>query len=292
MENRITVFVPTYNRAKLLPTLLNSLATQDFKQFELLVIDDGSTDDTKTLIDEWILKDKFKINYVYQENAGKHDAYNRGIKEVNTELFVEIDSDDYFLPNALSSVIKAWDNNKNEEVGSLQYLCQYEDGRLIGDRFVKTISNNYEIRKVDKIRGDKGMVYESSRLKEFSLPEDIKGENIIISILHNRVSSKYKVLCLNEILVVKDYLEGGITSNLRKKTKPRCQSFAVQYNEFNYFDISLVKYIHYNSKYVKNALMAKKTIKEIFNNAINRKGIFVLSFVHGYLAYLAKRIKK
>lgn len=292
MENRITVFVPTYNRAKLLPKLLSSLNEQDYKQFELLVVDDGSTDNTKELIEQWILKNAFKINYVYQENSGKHAAYNRGIEEVATELFIEIDSDDYFLPNALSSVVKAWDNRKDNQIGSLQYLCQYEDGKLIGDRFVKSVSDNYEIRKVDKIRGDKGMVYESSKLKEFSLPKDIKGENIIISILHNRVSSKYKVLCLNEILVVKDYLEGGITSNLRKKTKPRCQSFAVHYNEFNYFDITLGKYIHYNSKYVKNALMANKTIKEIFNNAINRKGIFVLSFAHGYLAYLAKRIKK
>lgn len=291
MENRITVFVPTYNRAHLLGALFDSFVKQDYKQFEILVIDDGSSDNTKEVVQEWKQKDLFKIRYVYQENGGKHAAYNRAIKEVETELFIEMDSDDYFLSNAFSSVIKVWDSCDKDVIGNIQFLAQYEDGKLIGGKFPKEISNNYEIRRVDKVRGDKIMVYDAAKLKEFGFPTDIQGEFIIMSILHNRVSSKYNVLCVNEIIAVKDYLDGGITSNLKKKTKPRVQSFAVLYNEYNFFKLSIDKRFIYNSKYVKNALLAKKSIGEVFKNAINRKPIFVLSFVHGYLTYTVKKIK-
>lgn len=292
MENRITIFVPTYNRAHLLPTLLESLKSQDYKLFEVLIIDDGSSDSTKDLVGEWIQKELFTINYVYQENAGKHNAYNKAIKLATTELFIEIDSDDYFLPNALSEVIKSWDSYDDDSIGALQYLCQYEDGKLIGTKFVKEISNNFEIRKIDKVKGDKGLVFETSKLQEFSFPTDIQGEYIIMSILYNRVASKYKTICLNKVLVVKDYLEGGITSNLKKKINPRCQSFAVQYNEINHFDLDLGRYFFYNSKYVKNSLLANKKVGDIWKNAINRKPIFVLSLVHGYITYWFKKIKK
>ncbi|MDO6737540.1 glycosyltransferase family A protein [Wenyingzhuangia sp. 2_MG-2023] len=292
MENRITVFVPTYNRAKLLPKLLSSLNEQDYKQFELLVVDDGSTDNTKELIEQWILKNAFKINYVYQENSGKHVAYNKAISRVCTELFLELDSDDYLTDDALSTIIYTWDTKCNKDrIANIQYLCKYKDDRIIGTKFPKTISNNYEIRQVDKVKGDKGIVYVSARLKEFTLPY-FKNESVVYSILHNRVSRKYEVYCLNKALKVVEYLDSGISITNRTKKRPRYLTMMLRYNEFNYFDITLGKYIHYNSKYVKNALMANKTIKEIFNNAINRKGIFVLSFVHGYLAYLAKRIKK
>lgn len=292
MENRITVFVPTYNRAHLLDALFNSFVEQDYKQFEVLIIDDGSSDNTKEVVEQWKQKELFDIRYVYQENGGKHAAYNRAIEEVATELFVEMDSDDYFLPTALSKIIKAWDGCDKEVIGNIQFLCQYEDGELIGGKFVKEVSNNYEIRRVDKVRGDKIMAYDAAKLKEFSFPKDIKGEFIIMSILHNRVSSKYKVLCVNEVIAVKDYLDGGITSSLKKKTKPRVQSFAVLYNEYNYFKLGLDKKFFYNSKYIKNALLANKSVGEIFKNAINRKPIFVLSFVHGYLTYLVKKSKK
>lgn len=292
MENRITVFVPTYNRAHLLGALFESFVQQNYKQFEVLIIDDGSSDNTKDVIEEWKQKDLFKIRYVYQENGGKHAAYNRAIEEVATELFIEMDSDDYFLPNAFGEVIKAWDGCDKEAIGNIQFLCQYEDGKLIGDKFVKELSNNYEIRRIDKVRGDKIMVYDTAKLKEFCFPKDIKGEFIIMSILHNRVSSKYKVLCVNEIIAVKDYLDGGITSSLRKKAKPRVQSFAVLYNEYNYFGLSIKKYFFYNSKYVKNALLANKSVTSIYKDAIHRKSIFVLSFAHGCLTYLVKKIKK
>lgn len=293
MENRITVFVPTYNRLDRLPVLLNSLKAQDYKLFELLIIDDGSTDATESLIAEWILKDEFKIRYVYQKNSGKHIAYNKAIKEATTELFVELDSDDYFKPNALGTLVATWDNcvEDKEVVGSIQYLYETVDGVIIGDHFVKTITDNYELREIDKIRGDKGMLYDTFKLKKFSMPSHISGSSGLLSILHNRFSSQYKVYCLNESLQIVEYLDSGITLLNQKNKNPRYESMLIRYNEFNFFNISSTKYIYYNSKYVKISLLLGSTIKEIFSNAINRKGIFVVSFIHGYLTYLVKKIK-
>ncbi len=291
MKNRITVFVPTYNRVYYLPTLLESLEVQNYKLFELLVIDDGSTDETKALIDSWNEKNSFKINYVYQENSGKNVAYNNAIDKVNTELFIEIDSDDYFLPNALSTVIEAWDNRlKEENIGAIQYLCQYEDGKIIGDRFIREISDNYEIRRIDHIKGDKGMVYESSKLKQFKVPV-IKGENVIYSILHNRVSTICKTFCLNTPLVVKDYLDGGLTNINATKKKTRYKSLMIMYNELNHFKLSIGKSLLYNRKYVENAFLSNLSVKEIYNNAINKKVILV-SLLYGFITFSLKKNKK
>lgn len=290
MKNRITVFIPTYNRVNYLPILFESLKIQEYKLFEVLIIDDGSTDETKALIDEWNEKGNFKIRYIYQENSGKNVAYNRAIDEVETELFLEIDSDDYFLPNALSVVIEAWDNkSKENNIGAIQYLCQYEDGKIIGDRFTKEISDNYEIRRIDNIKGDKGMVYESSKLKQFRVPV-IKGENVIYSILHNRVSTICKTLCINTPLVVKDYLDGGLTNINATQKKTRYQSLMIQYNELNYFKLSFGKSLLYNRKYIENAFLSNLRVKEIYNNAINKRMVLI-TMLYGFITYSFKKNK-
>ena len=93
---RITVFTPTYNRRQSLTRVFESLQKQTYRDFNWIIVDDGSKDDTKSLIDEFIVKADFKIIYIYQENAGKHSAINRGLKETTSELFLIADSDDSF----------------------------------------------------------------------------------------------------------------------------------------------------------------------------------------------------
>lgn len=112
---RLTIFTPTYNRAYILPKLYDSLCEQTCQDFEWLIVDDGSTDDTKAIFDDWAQDGKISLRYVYQENGGKMRAYNKAVSLSETELFVCIDSDDYL---ASESVVKDslvfWDEHKNE----------------------------------------------------------------------------------------------------------------------------------------------------------------------------------
>src|SRR5436305_1126064 len=105
-----TVFTPTYNRAKTLSRVYESLINQTFKDFEWLIIDDGSVDEneTFTLIKSWQTKAFFPIRYVHQENAGKHIAFNKAVQLAGGEFFVPLDSDDACFSNALEKFLKLW----------------------------------------------------------------------------------------------------------------------------------------------------------------------------------------
>ena len=112
----ITVITPTYNRCNTLYRVYNSLLSQTYKDFEWLVIDDGSTDDTKELIQGYIEEDKINIRYYYQENRGKHIALNTAMKLVDSEYITVIDSDDEFVSNAFEVFISYWNNIEDKSL--------------------------------------------------------------------------------------------------------------------------------------------------------------------------------
>ena len=106
----ITVFTPAFNRAKLLPRLYKSLKNQSSINFEWVIVDDGSQDETQQVVQKFIDEGVLPINYVYQDNKGKHFAINRGVKEANGELFWIVDSDDYLPPNAIAQKKKKYNS--------------------------------------------------------------------------------------------------------------------------------------------------------------------------------------
>ena len=122
---KITVFTPTFNRAHILPKLYNSLLKQTNQNFEWLIVDDGSTDNSKTIIDEWIKQNRIVIKYFYQKNSGKMMAHNLGVLKSEEELFMCVDSDDYlFDENVINKIITKWESVDNKEKETLSAYCQ------------------------------------------------------------------------------------------------------------------------------------------------------------------------
>jgi glycosyltransferase involved in cell wall biosynthesis len=103
----ISVIIPTYNRAKFLHQTLDAVFHQSFKIDEIIVIDDGSTDDTKKVLE------KYPIKYIYQENKGVSSARNRGINEVKNEWICFLDSDDIWHKDKIKEQIEFHQNNPN-----------------------------------------------------------------------------------------------------------------------------------------------------------------------------------
>ena len=131
---RFTVFTPTYNRAHTLPRAFESLKRQTFRDFEWLIVDDGSTDNTRELIEVWQKDSSFPIRYFWQENAHKKTAFNLGVKEARGELFLPLDSDDEALPDALKILDQHWNNIPESERGkfsSVTGLCVDERGGVV-----------------------------------------------------------------------------------------------------------------------------------------------------------------
>ena len=119
----LTVFTPAYNRAHTIHLCYNSLLRQSCKDFKWLIIDDGSTDNTKKLVESWIKNDNgFEIKYVYKENGGMHTAHNLAYQLIDTELNVCIDSDDYVADEAVKKIIDFWKKNGSNKYAEMQHL--------------------------------------------------------------------------------------------------------------------------------------------------------------------------
>ena len=131
----LTIFTPTYNRAKFLPRAFEALKRQTLKDFLWMIIDDGSTDNTEEVVQD-LLKDTeagFKIEYVKKENGGLHTGYNKAIELAQTELMVCVDSDDYMPDQAVEKILNFWKENGSDQYAGIIGLDYDLNDHLIGD---------------------------------------------------------------------------------------------------------------------------------------------------------------
>ena len=238
----ITVFTPAYNRAKYLPKVYESLCKQTNKDFEWVIVDDGSVDDTKDVVNsQFIIHNlQFPIRYYYQENGGKHRAINRGIKEARGELFLIIDSDDTLPPNSLELINFYYQQIKDEK--SFGGVCGYmahHDGTIIGrGNDAKVLdANSIEMRYVYGIQGDMLEVFRTDVMREIPFPE-IPGEKFVSEALTwNRIACKYRLRVFHEVVYYRDYLDGGLTDKIIKIRMTSPIASMMTYQELNSYDI-------------------------------------------------------
>ena len=213
-----TVFTPTYNRAYLLHRVHDSLLEQTFKDFEWVIVDDGSTDNTQDLVNAWIEQAPFTIRYYFQDNGGKHRAFNHGVREAKGRFFLTFDSDDACTPNALERLLFHWDTipaQDRKRFSAVTALSKTADGVVIGTHFPKEVFDSDSVTVKDKYgaKGDKWGFQRTDVLMEFPFPE-IEGETFITeSIVWNRIGMKYKTRYINESLQIKEYMSDGLTVN-------------------------------------------------------------------------------
>lgn len=217
MDIKITVFTPSYNRAYTITKLYRSLLKQSYKNFEWIVVDDGSTDNTQELIQKFIQERLIKITYYKQKNGGKHRAINKGLDFAKGELFFIVDSDDYLTENALEVVWKGWNDidNKKEFCG-ISGLKGFSTSQIVGNSHRDYIldCSILDYRYKYEIRGDKAEVFVTDILKENKFPE-IDGENFISeSIVWNCLGNKYLMRWINEIIYICNYLDDGLSSKI------------------------------------------------------------------------------
>ncbi|MDR3272041.1 MAG: glycosyltransferase family 2 protein [Flavobacteriaceae bacterium] len=154
----ISIITPSYNRAHTLERVFNSLKSQTFQNFEWIVIDDGSTDETREIVKDFIEKASFPIQYYKQENKHKFYSIFIGIKLAKGEYISLMDSDDKFLPDALGKLYNQMKQlPKNKKFYGVTGLLQYEDGTIVGEKFPQSPLDSFifEMRYKYKVRGDK-----------------------------------------------------------------------------------------------------------------------------------------
>lgn len=206
---QFTVFTPTHNRAETLSRVLESLRSQTFRDFEWLVIDDGSTDQTRELVDIWSrdLDIEFPIRYLWQENAHKKVAHNRAVKEARGEMLVVFDSDDRCVPNALERFWRHWSaipGQEKERFVGVSGLCMDDAGVIVGNRFPTNEyidSDSLEVKYRHGISGEKWGAMRVDVLRAFPFREDIPGY-VPEGTVWYAIARNYKVRFFNEALRV------------------------------------------------------------------------------------------
>ena len=213
----ITIFTPTYNRAKKLSELYNSLKLQTDFDFVWLIIDDGSTDNTRDLVKDW--KKVLNVEYIYQNNSGKHSAINSAIRNCKTEYMICVDSDDKLSKNAIHTINNIIKNGFEKNIWG-----------FVGPRTEKAgIKNNKWKIKNDTMckfadiyckynyEGDTYIIMKTEYIKNFSFPlfnnEKLVPENVLYDYLDNM---DYYIYTIDFPLYISDYYEDGYTKNSNK----------------------------------------------------------------------------
>ena len=295
-----TVFIPTYNRAHLLPRALRSVEQQTLRDFDVLIVDDGSTDNTFQVVQEWISAGKFPIRYVRQSNRGKHAAYNTALEYLTGEFTVILDSDDMLAPDALALFKRAWENipsSQRNAFAGVEGLCaSLADGSIVGTKFPCSAaeggyldSNYLELYRRFRVDGDKSNAILTKVLREHPFPL-FPGEKFMPeAIVWKHIALKYKFRYFNQVVQIIEYQRDGLSSNpfilrvdnpnaFRLQFMEEINTYSRLYTEPGQFKRQLRNYDRYVRYSVHAGLPFSKQWRDI-----KGRGLFLVCFVTGVL---------
>jgi glycosyltransferase involved in cell wall biosynthesis len=285
----ITVVTPTYNRANELEKAFNSLKEQTEKDFEWLVIDDGSTDNTEDVIRNFKEETNFDISYYKQDNQGKHIALNIAFKKVKTELLMILDSDDCLTRTAIEEILLIHNKYKdNDKVAA--YVFQKGKSNAPTERITQVFKkeefiDNYNTYIINKeIKGDKEEVFKTKILKNYSYPQYLGEKFVGEGVLWSKISHNYDMVFCNKIIYLCEYLDGGLTKSGRSFRMKNPQGG--KYHAEEYLDKR-----YKNKIRIKNAilyLVYSKALKENYFKILkNRKEkiLFIMAKIPSEIIY-------
>lgn len=211
----LTVFTPTYNRAHTLGRVYESLCQQTCMDFEWLVVDDGSSDNTRELVDGYMADTSkgFAVRYIYKENGGLYTGYNVAYANIDTELCVCIDSDDYMPDDAVEKIVSFWkEHGDSRYAGLLGLDYNIATKQLIGGKFPEGLKEVYfyDLTLKNLHSGDTKPVMRTSLMKRVAPQIGFPGEknfNPVYMML--QVCDDYPVLLMNENLCNVEYQIGA-----------------------------------------------------------------------------------
>lgn len=280
----LTVFTPLYNRINTLKRTYESLKRQTSKDFVWLIIDDGSTDNPYEIIKEWIkINNGFEIKYVYKENGGMHTAHNTAYENIDTELNVCVDSDDYMPDNAVQLIIDCWNKNKNKGYAGIIAL-DFTDStkKVIGkelptDKESTTLMGYYNNGGF----GDKKLIYRTDIIKATPpYPVFDNEKYVALAYKYHLIDEKYELKILNECVCIVDYQMDGSSTNMYRQYARNPKGFAFWRKEQMKHSINIKQKFKACIHYVSSSLIAKN---KHFVKESPEKFLTVLSIPIGYI---------
>lgn len=257
-----TVFSPVYNRRKTLHRVWESLNSQHYRNFEWVVVNDGSTDDIESLLAVYQQQATFPMTVIHQPNKGKHGAWNAALKIAKGELFVPADSDDAFEPDALEKFKTYWEaipKDQRASFSGINVLCkEAKSGLVVGDRYPHDgmVTNNIELQYKYQLKGEKWGCIRTELLQARPFP-DVKGSFFTENYLWYQLAKSFNVVCYNTVLRTYFIDDGDRVSKLGSRDARIART---KYEYFHWqFQNEIVDYI----KYGRFSLMIKDLMRYI-----------------------------
>lgn len=274
---KLTIFTPTFNRAYCLNNCYQSLKKQTSKDFVWLIVDDGSTDNTKDLVNMWKEENIIEIIYLFQENQGMHGAHNTAYELIETELNVCIDSDDFMPEHAVEKIITTWNEYGNEKVSGIIGLDSHTDGKIIGSKLPNDLESStlFDLYYKYGVKGDKKLVYRSELTRLYPYPL-FQGEKYVgLAYKYYKLDQDFKMLLLNEILCCVEYLPDGSSLNMFNQYRRNPKGFSFYRKE-------LMKL-----KFTSRSFKFRQAIHYVSSNLMLNNWRFLINSPHKLLTTLA-----
>ena len=260
----ITIFTPTYNRAYIIKKLYDSLCRQTCKDFEWLVVDDGSVDNTESLITRFINEKVITIHYIRQGNGGKHTAINRGIWEAKGELFFIVDSDDYLSVDAVEKISFYYNQVKDDNsFAGISGVRVTFDGVRIGDELNAQVldCSPLDLRLKFSIRGDMAEAFKTSVLRKYPFPVFEDELFCPEALIWNRISLHYKIRFTNEKIYFCEYRSDGLTAKIVRLRMNNPEASKLYYSELYRMPIPFIQKVKAAINYWRFACCSRKKFK-------------------------------
>lgn len=212
---KLTIFTPVYNRADMISDLYESLERQTNKDFVWLVVDDGSTDNLKQVINRLSEKATFDIEYTYQKNSGKHGAHNTGVKLCTTELFFCVDSDDCLTDNAVERICAVHEKYAQENVLGYYFRKKDTQGNVSGGEFTLK-SEKVGLREIYfkyGFVGELAIVLKTDLIKPYSFPVYDNERFVSEKVFYNQITALAPMVYTDETIYLYEYQPTGYTMN-------------------------------------------------------------------------------
>ena len=281
----LTVFTPTFNRAYTLHKCYESLKRQTSKDFIWLIIDDGSSDNTKEIVDKWISENEVEIRYYYQKNQGMHGAHNIAYELIETEINSCIDSDDYMTDDAVEKIVAFWNKNRDRGLAGFVALDAYENGEVIGTRLPDDIyeTTYFDIYNTLGVKGDKKFIYRSDLTRLYPYPIFDGEKYVSLAYKYAKFDENYKMGLMNEVVCIVEYMEDGSSLNMFKQYRKNPKGFAfIRIENMKNKRLSLRNKFKECIHYVSSSIISKNSL---FLKDVPYKTLTLLAIPFGVLLY-------
>lgn len=288
----ITILTATYNRGYLLGKVYNSLVKQKDKDFEWLIIDDGSTDDTAKIVASFP-QNKFMINYIRKDNGGKHTALNYSHRYVKGKYVMVLDSDDLLADDAIS-IIKSYilQYDSDDKIGGFSFERGTFEGESYAGKSVKCdfVSNAIDYRINLNVKGDQAEVFKTEVFKKYIFPVFKNEKYVGEDYLHINMAYSYNMVYSNKIIRISDYRQDGLTAAGRKMLISNPLGGQIHGSLYFSKRFQLKYRVKGMMLYICYGLFAGQSIVNMYSN-VGYKTLFGINLPLGILLYLYWRLK-